>query len=449
MKKWIELLVAVGDKEAGTFHQEEEATCRAYIDAGLAKDAGDGPDHILLERAVSRFGDKLQGVISEVTTTLDAATERLARPRIDAGEAEADKTQSIGDWARCIIAAGDPRDPEGQANAHKRLTECYGSKFRRGMTEGQGTSVGYDTPVVYESMISKIMWEQEVIRNRATQVPLAARDVEWPAIDQYITPAANSSAQHGGVVTYYKSEAAQRTLSTLKLRKVKMTANDLTAYTEISRDAAQDVQTLDAQIPLIFGEAIGWREDFEFLNGDGVGRPLGIYNAPALLVTGGNAGKTARQTANVVTYRDLTVMYSRLLPSERAVAIWIGHPYMTDLLLNVVDGTGRPVLLPYVGETPPIGPAPAYTMWGRPFYDTEKAPAIGSQSDLCLVSPRLYYAGTRSGMEIGLSEHFKFDTDQIAFRVKLRHDGRPRQISQITLADGTSKVSGFISLGHT
>ncbi|MFN7001244.1 MAG: phage major capsid protein [Elioraea tepidiphila] len=33
----------------------------------------------------------------------------------------------------------------------------------------------------------------------------------------------------------------------------------------------------------LFGQAIGWFEEYSFLQGDGVGKPLGILNSPAAI----------------------------------------------------------------------------------------------------------------------------------------------------------------------
>ena len=54
------------------------------------------------------------------------------------------------------------------------------------------------------------------------------------------------------------------------------------------------------------GGAIGWREEWEALNGTGSGQLLGIYNAPSSLLV-------ARTTGGTIKAADVFTMRSRLL----------------------------------------------------------------------------------------------------------------------------------------
>ena len=90
---------------------------------------------------------------------------------------------------------------------------------------------------------------------------------------------------------------------------------------------------------------------------------------------------------------------------------------------------------------------PAGTLFGFPLYVSEKVPVLGTAGDISLVDPSQYGYAKRQGLEVGLSEHFLFDTDQIAYRFKLRHDAKSLWRAPYTQADGKStKVSPFIIL---
>jgi hypothetical protein len=53
------------------------------------------------------------------------------------------------------------------------------------------------------------------------------------------------------------------------------------------------------------------------------------------------------------------------------------------------------------------------------------------------VAPRYGYGiATRTGLEMGMSEHFLFSTDQIAVRWKLRNDAKPLLRGPYIQSDG-------------
>jgi HK97 family phage major capsid protein len=441
---WIELTAPVKEHKAGEFLDAPDDTARAYVAAGLAKDAKDGPDKIILGRAMESFRTELstftRGVASSIQDTARSLTAGK-RPNIEVVQDEADKTRGLGDFVRQVIDAGDPRDPENAAKARERLDRVYQSKFQRGMAEGQGSTGGFLTPVVYEQQILEFAAEKTVLSSAAFPVPLGARTVEWPALDQYAVPTAGQSAFFAGVKVFRKNENAARTASQPALKKVALNANDMTAYTEFSRDLQADATpAVDALITRLIGGAIGWREDWECLNGTGQGQCLGIYNAPCAI-------NVTRNTGATIKYQDVFTMITRMLPSELMECAWIIHPYTFSTLLALADPSGKFIMLPYVvGEMASLNAGPRYQMLGIPVLVTEKAPALGSLGDLALVARSRYLLGRRAGLEIGLSEHFKFDTDQVAIRAKLRNDGQPQQVKPITLADGTSTVSMVVLL---
>ena len=133
---WIELTSQVGEHKPGAFLDVDEAQARAYIAAGLAKDAGDGPDKIILQRSM----ETLRGTLSEFTRGVaaeiqDCAKEftRTARPnyletnQLEGAERE---TRSPGDFLRSVIFTGSNDDDE-KAAAKKRLLTPWREGYLR------------------------------------------------------------------------------------------------------------------------------------------------------------------------------------------------------------------------------------------------------------------------------------------------------------------------------
>ena len=312
------------------------------------------------------------------------------------------------------------------------------------MTESTGASLGYTTPVIYESMILKEAAEEQIFVSNARRVPLGARQVEWPVLNQYAAPAAGPASMFGGVQVYRKGEVTQRTQSNVTDKKVVLMAMDMTCMFSLSRDLIQDsTAALDSMVPSLGGESIGWRTDWECWQGTGTGQMLGVYNSPATILLN-------RNTSSHIKYQDVFGMYVRLLPRAQRDAAWYVHPFAMADIMGLQDPSGRFIYLPvYPGQTfGPIGAPVAGTLLGLPVITTEKMSPLGTSGDLALCAMSRYLYGERAGLEIGLSEHFYFDTDQLAIRLKLRNDGKPQLITPIYLADGSgsNQVSAFIVL---
>ena len=58
-----------------------------------------------------------------------------------------------------------------------------------------------------------------------------------------------------------------------------------------------------------------------------------------------------------------------------------------------------------------------------------------------------YVVGLREGMRFDNSIHAHFTTDEVLARLIERHDGQPLWDTALTLQDGTTTVSPFVTLG--
>ena len=450
---WIKLLSVVGDKQAGAFMDVEETVARSYVAAGLAEEKPEGPEKEMLQKAKAEYLQELTAFAGDVARTFTEARAGLKRPAvIEPVASEADKRKGFGDFVRNVARALDYKNPAEAAKAHENLVKIYeasrsedaqgGEAVGRGMTEGTGSAGGYLTPVQYETQLLKIAAENSVIYPGAQQVPMGARTVEWPALDQYQVPAAGQTAMYGGVSVYRKTEVAQRTQTQPKLSKIQLNANDLTAFVPIGRDLLQDsTQTVDALATDLVGGAIGWKLDYECFSGTGAGMFLGYLNAPSTI-------SISRNTPAHIKYQDVFTMFTRLLTEGKGRAVWVCHPYTIAELMQIQDPTGKFIMLPYsfAGDSATLGAPFSFKMLGMPVMESEKVPALGNAGDLSLVDRFRYLVGSRSGLEIGMSDQFYFDTDQIAIRAKIRNDGQPQLKKAITLADGSSKVSSAVQL---
>lgn len=298
---------------------------------------------------------------------------------------------------------------------------------------------GFLIPETLRSELLAVALENAVVRPRARVVPMDTLRVPFPAIDS----TSNVSSVHGGIVGYWTEEGAAMTESQARFSRVVLDAKKLTAFTKVPSELLADsLISLSALIDQLFPEALAWFEDVAFLTGDGVGEPLGVLNGAAAI----SVSRTA--SGNAVELADVVNMYSRMLPSSLSRAVWLvspdNFPSLAQLALTRgTDGIASPAMWMNNGQA--IG-SPPMTLMGRPVIFTEKVPATGSAGDISFVDFGFYLLGDRQVMQARQSEDRYFETDEVAFRVIERVDGRPWLQSAITPQNNGSTLSPIVKL---
>jgi HK97 family phage major capsid protein len=227
---------------------------------------------------------------------------------------------------------------------------------------------------------------------------------------------------------------------------MELKAQELSGYSVSSNILLQDAAFgLENFLMVLFGKAVGWYEEYAFLQGNGVGKPVGVLTAGATILTGNNGGKTGRQTANAITFGDVVVMLSKFLPASIATGrgVWYTSPTAIPQLLQLADAANRAL---FVSIDQGAVKTPTWKLLGLPVNVTEKLPALGTKGDLMLIDPSLYVIGDRMMLEIAASEHVNFLKNQMTWRFVQRVDGRPWLENPITLQDAATQVSPFVAL---
>src|SRR5205085_951740 len=112
--------------------------------------------------------------------------------------------------------------------------------------------------------------------------PMTSRTTQIPFLDQTTAPSAGNSAFLGGVVANWVAEAGTLTETEPTFRMMELVAHKLAGYTLASTEQMDDSAIgLEQLLKTLFAKAINWYEDYAFLRGNGVGKPLGIQNSPA------------------------------------------------------------------------------------------------------------------------------------------------------------------------
>lgn len=312
-------------------------------------------------------------------------------------------------------------------------------KIRNSFSSVVPADGGFLVPERLRSQLLQIALETAVVRPRATVVPMDSARVPFPAID--VT--SNAASVFGGMIAYWTEEGGTLTDAAAKFARIVLDAKKLTGYSVVPNELLTDsIISFAALIESLWPRAIAWYEDIAFLAGSGAGEPLGMLGAanPASIAVAAEAG----QAADTIVIENIVKMYSRMLPASLNQAVWLVAPntlpQLFTMALSVGTG-GGPVML-----TNAAGPAPM-SILGRPMIVTEKAKTLGDRGDIAFVDMSYYLIGDRQAMSAASSTDFKFSTDQTAYRIIQRVDGRPWLQSALTPQNGsTDKLSAFVEL---
>lgn len=326
-----------------------------------------------------------------------------------------------------------------RGNSAKNTPEVQGKLERlRNFSSDVPSDGGFLIPERLRSELLRVALETALVRPRARIVPMETLRVPFPAIDS----TSNVNSVFGGLTGFWTEEGGQLESSKPRFGRVVLDAKKLTIYTEVPSELLADsLISLTGFIDQAFPEALAFFEDIAFLTGSGVGQPLGALNGNA-------AVRVPRTTSGEIHFEDTITMFSRMLPASLSRAVWVASidtfPQLASMVITRgTDGIASPAVWLNNGQV--IGGPPA-TILGRPVVFTEKTPALGNTGDLNLVDFGFYLIGDRQAMQARQSEDFRFDTDEIAFRVIERVDGRPWLQSPITPHNGGAALSPIVSL---
>lgn len=300
---------------------------------------------------------------------------------------------------------------------------------------------GFLIPEVLRSEILSVALETAIVRPRARVIPMSSLRVPFPAVDE----TTHAGSVYGGLTAYWTEEGASATESQASFGAIVLDAKKLVIYCEAPNELVADAPAFQAFLDQMMPEAVGFFEDDAFLNGNGVGMPLGALK-------GSGALKVNQGTANTIVWTDIVNMFSRVLPQSMSSGVWLAapdtFPQLATMTVNVknVAGTenvgGSAVWMQNGVGGPPV------TILGRPVIFSEKVPALGNDGCLSFVDFNFYLLGDRQAMQATSSAHFKFQTDKTAYKIVERVDGRPWLNSPLTPKNGsTNTLSPYVLLG--
>lgn len=387
----------------------------------------------VLEEAVSDIKESVKETVEE---TVKAMTPK--EPDIKAGvagveviEDEADKALRLnpfktdGEFYQKVAYAAIPE----RGPIDKRLLAMKSTGLNETIPSEGGFLVGQQR----ESGIVTNMWSTGTVLSRFTARPIGpgSNGMLVNLIDETSRVA---GSRRGGVLGYWLEEGGTKLPSKPKYRQLDLKLKKVAALMYATDELIADAVALEAEINILAPDELRFMVEDAIIEGNGVGMPLGILTSNALV-------SATRLNATQINSQDISSMWMRRYVGPTDY-VWFANPDITVFLHQMTIGN-QPVYQPPGG----LSERPFATLLGRPYFEIEYCPTLGTAGDLMLVSPSQYRLIDKGGIESASSIHVKFVEDETAFRFVYRVNGAPEWEQPVTPFKGSSTVSPFVVLG--
>ena len=424
-----DLLAEAEEIEAKDDQSEEDAERVVAIVA----EAGTLRNRITAKKSLASLrGGTGRKTASEVDNKADPAAGRAkvaAAPRADV---RTGGFKHLGEFAATVRGAA-MRDDGAQTRLYNAL----------GMSEGVGEDGGFLVPAEFRDAIMKLVEGEDSLLSLC-DTSTTARNAVTQNVDK-TTPWGTA-----GIQVYWEGEGQGPGATGAKFDQTTLRLNKLFARVDASDELLDDAPQLDNYLRVKAPEVMTSVINLAIVQGNGVGKPLGMMNSGALVTV---AAETS-QPADTIHHRNLVKMMGRMYAKSWPRARWLMHQDVWAQLPlisfrdvgaypSTATGSAVPAYMPPSG----ISGAPYGTLFGRPIMVLEAMETIGDLGDIVLADMSAYRAVTKAGgTRVDTSIHLKFDTDETVFRFIFRLAGAPWWSAPISPRDGTNTRSPFITL---
>ncbi len=302
-----------------------------------------------------------------------------------------------------------------------------------GLNEAIPSQGGFLVTQDIASGIMEHMWGVGSVLNFFNPITVSGNGLVINAIDE--TSRADGSRM-GGVRGYWLEEAGTKTSSKPKFRQISLKLKKVAALCYATDELLEDATALESWINNNVPDELRFMVEAAIINGNGVGKPLGIIQSPALV-------SAVRTDASEVDSLDITRMWALRYVGVNDY-IWLINQNVTPQLYNMSIGN-FPVFLPPGGLSGNM----YGSLMGRPVVETEYNPGLGTLGDIVLASPSQYALARKGGVQAASSIHVQFLADETVFRFVYRVDGQPGWASGVTAYGSTDTISPFVALAAT
>ena len=345
----------------------------------------------------------------EMENTINTLTSDIHRMERRA-EIEAELEKPVGKPITEKPAAG--MNAENEAKIRKKeYNKSFWNVMRKklvnpevmnALQEGTDSEGGYLVPDEFEHTLVEALESENIFRKLAHIINTSSDDRKIPVVASKGTA---SWVDEEGSITESDDAFGQVSIGAYKLGTLIKVSN------ELLNDSVFD---LEAYIAKEFGRRIGAKEEDAFFNGNGSGKPTGIFDSTA----GAQVGITTASISAITADEIIDLFYSLGAP-YRKNAVWVLNDATVKAVRKLKDGNGNYLWQPALTSGTPD------MLLGRPVYTSNCVPTIASGAKVIAFGDFSYYwIADRQGRVFKKLNELYAATDQTGFVATQRVDGK-------------------------
>ena len=339
----------------------------------------------------------------------DALTNEIKRmERKEALEAEMNKPVGTPITEKPMKTSDDE---EKTGRASKVYNKSFWNAMRQknirpeianALQEGTDSEGGYLVPDEFEHTLIEALESENIFRTLAHVIQTASGDRKIPVVASKGTA---SWVDEEGAITESDDAFSQVSIGAYKLGTLIKVSNEL---------LNDSVFNLEQYISKEFARRIGNKEEDAFFNGDGSGKPVGIFNG-----TGGAQVGVTAASASAITADEVIDLFYSLGAPYRKNAVWVVNDATVKAIRKLKDGNGNYLWQPALTSGTPD------TLLGRPVKTSSYVPTIASGAKVIAFGDFSYYwIADRQGRIFKKLSELYAATDQTGFVATQRVDGK-------------------------
>ena len=345
---------------------------------------------------------KMEKEFDELTASITRAQRRANM------EMEMNKPVNAPITAKPMVMT-EPEDSTGRASKGYKKN-FWNAMRRKQMTPemvnalqiGTDSEGGYLVPDEYEKTLVEALEEENIFRKLAHVISTSSGDRKIPVV------ASKGSAS-------WVDEEGTIPDSDDAFNQVSIGAYKLGTLIKVSNELLNDsVFNLESYISKEFARRIGSKEEDAFFNGNGTGKPVGIFNA-----TGGAEVGVTAASATAITADEIIDLFYSLKAPYRKNAVWILNDATIKAIRKLKDNNGNYLWQPSLTAGTPD------TILGRPAYTSSYVPTIAAGAKTIAFGDFSYYwIADRAGRNFQKLTELYAANDQTGFVATQRVDGK-------------------------
>ena len=348
-------------------------------------------------------------IYTKMEKEFESYTNEIKRmERKDAIEAELNKPVSTPLTAKPMVAKDEEENVGRKSKAYKKSfwnamrAKAVRPDVMNALQIGSDTEGGYLVPDEYEKTLVESLEEENLFRKIAKVITTSSGDRKIPVV---ATKGTASWVDEEGTIN--ESDDA--------FYQVSIGAYKLGTLIKVSEELLNDsVFNLESYISKEFARRIGSKEEDAFFNGDGVGKPIGIFNS-----TGGAEVGVTAASSTAITADELIDLFYSLKAPYRKNAVWVLNDATIKAIRKLKDNNGNYLWQPALTANTPD------TILGRPVFTSSYVPTIAAGAKTIAFGDFSYYwVADRQSRSFKRLNELYAATGQVGFVATQRVDGK-------------------------